>query len=95
MAPVVQLDRATASGAVGCAFEPRRAHSPVKSSGSGKFGLGIDDFFAPEGSYLLIGQPSLRSVREDFRNFTCPDLALDGTPEIRLKNLAVMFEKRG
>ena len=26
-APVVQLDRATASGAVGCAFEPRRAHS--------------------------------------------------------------------
>src|SRR6266446_8848773 len=25
-APVVQLDRATASGAVGCAFEPRRAH---------------------------------------------------------------------
>ena len=26
-APVVQLDRATASGAVGCGFEPRRAHS--------------------------------------------------------------------
>ena len=25
-APVAQLDRATASGAVGCAFEPRRAH---------------------------------------------------------------------
>jgi hypothetical protein len=25
IAPVVQLDRATASGAVGCAFEPRRA----------------------------------------------------------------------
>jgi hypothetical protein len=24
-APVVQLDRATASGAVGCGFEPRRA----------------------------------------------------------------------
>jgi hypothetical protein len=27
-APVVQLDRATASGAVGCAFEPRRAQIP-------------------------------------------------------------------
>src|SRR5207249_6476836 len=27
IAPVVQLDRATASGAVGCAFEPRRAQS--------------------------------------------------------------------
>src|SRR6266699_2118118 len=26
-APVAQLDRATASGAVGCGFEPRRAHS--------------------------------------------------------------------
>src|SRR6266567_3015262 len=25
-APVAQLDRATASGAVGCGFEPRRAH---------------------------------------------------------------------
>ena len=27
-APVAQLDRVTASEAVGCAFEPRRAHSP-------------------------------------------------------------------
>jgi hypothetical protein len=28
-APVAQLDRASASGAEGCAFEPRRAHFPV------------------------------------------------------------------
>src|SRR5437763_1637176 len=29
-APVVQLDRATASGAVGCGFEPRRAQLTLK-----------------------------------------------------------------
>jgi hypothetical protein len=28
-APVVQLDRTTASGAVGCAFEPRRAQKQL------------------------------------------------------------------
>jgi hypothetical protein len=30
IAPVVQLDRTTASGAVGCAFEPRRAQCVVR-----------------------------------------------------------------
>ncbi len=34
-APVVQLDRATASGAVGCAFEPRRAHFQFRVSECG------------------------------------------------------------
>ena len=34
-APVVQLDRATASGAVGCAFEPRRAHFQFRISECG------------------------------------------------------------
>jgi hypothetical protein len=34
-APVVQLDRATASGAVGCGFEPRRAHFQFRISECG------------------------------------------------------------
>jgi pimeloyl-ACP methyl ester carboxylesterase len=38
-APVVQLDRATASGAVGCGFEPRRAHSSENRLFIGKIEL--------------------------------------------------------
>src|SRR5580704_541252 len=44
---------------------------------------------------VVIRQPSLRSVREHFWNFTCSDLTLNGAPEIGAKNLAVMFEQRG
>ena len=39
-APVVQLDRATASEAVGCGFEPRRAQIPISD-----FGMRILNYF--------------------------------------------------
>jgi hypothetical protein len=44
---------------------------------------------------MRIYQPPLRSVRENFWNFTRSDLALNGPPEIGPKNLAVIFKKRG
>src|SRR5438094_8801110 len=103
IAPVVQLDRATASGAVGCAFEPRRAHCcKFGSSRHGNFKTPLLRCFLPlklqrffcrfDQGRLVILQPSLRSVREHFWNFTYSDLALNGAPEIRLENLAVMFK---
>ncbi|HEY7218955.1 MAG TPA: hypothetical protein VH985_11250 [Candidatus Binatia bacterium] len=47
----------------------------------------------PPGAFIR--QPSFRSIREDFWNFTCSDLALNGPPETGSKNLAVMFEQCG
>src|SRR5205814_8829635 len=91
---------------VGCAFEPRRAHSPVKSDFTtpGIYKPPFRYAFLPmkttttylgsDGRWLVIPKPSLRSVREHFWNFACTDLVLNGAPEIGAKNLAMMLEQR-
>src|SRR5262249_27781998 len=83
----LRLSVRAALGRISC--EMRFRESGIQNAGT----VTLFTYENYDGRCLVTRQPALRSVREHFRNFTCPDLALNGAPEIGPKNFKVVFKE--